>query len=505
MKITKNNIIEDYQYFKEQASKSFSNKEFDKSIIFLELSAKIGYKFNFIYTDDEIENLIDNIGKNILDDEIVIERKHNKIVFFDSFSNDNRALTQQYIRALINANYELLYITSKEKIGNDIYEELKKYQKAEVLIIRGNSLNEKIVSTLAKIVSFQPSKAFLLFTPWDIIGFILWSQIKGLDRYFINLTDHAYWIGKNTTDYFLEFRKYGAWLSANHRKIPIEKLLFQSYYPLETNKKFAGFPIDTNDRVIAFAGSSFNKVYGENFTFFNLIKDVLKNNPKLIFFFAGNGNSKPFINFIKKNNLQNKLIYIGNRSDIDEVIKRVDIYVNTYPMMGGLMSSYAAIHNIPLIGYTDELLFDFNNTYDLLDIPDNGRIVITSKKDFLSLFTTLVNDPEERRKNIVDTKNSIISKSNFEQLLIQNIKYQKSRINIDGYEPKIDLEKVTNLYYDITINYLKDYHLLIFTTLGNNLYKCKISIVAKTLYYTLREKIKYKIFKILNQQSQYLK
>jgi hypothetical protein len=503
MPLTKEKILSDYNYYKEKAFIYFDKNEINIAVKHMELTARIGYKYNFRYSDDEIENLIEIIGKEIIHTKISYERKPNKIVFYDSLSNDNRALTQQYIRALINANYELLYITSKEKIGIDIYEELKNYQKAEVLIIRGNSINEKIENSLEKIMSFQPSKAFLHFTPWDILGFVLWSQLKGLERYFINLTDHAYWLGKNTADYFLEFRKYGAWLSVNHRKIPIEKLLFQSYYPLETGKKFAGFPVDTNNRVIAFAGSNFNKVYGDNFTFFNLIKDVLKNNPKLIFFFAGNGNCKPFINFIKKNNLQSKLIYIGNRSDIDEVIKRVDIYVNTYPIIGGLMSSYAAIHNIPIIGYTDEILFDFNNTYDLLDIPDNGRIVITSKKDFLSLFTALVNDLEERRKNMVDIKNSIISKSNFDQLLIQNIKYQKNRITIDGYEPKIDLEKVFNLYYDITVNYLKDHHLLIYSSLKYELFRCKMSIIMKTLYCAMCEKIKNKFYKILNKQSQH--
>jgi hypothetical protein len=125
MPLTKEKILSDYNYYKEKAFIYFDKNEINIAVKHMELTARIGYKYNFRYSDDEIENLIEIIGKEIIHTKISYERKPNKIVFYDSLSNDNRALTQQYIRALINANYELLYITSKEKIGIDIYEELK--------------------------------------------------------------------------------------------------------------------------------------------------------------------------------------------------------------------------------------------------------------------------------------------------------------------------------------------------------------------------------------------
>lgn len=48
---------------------------------------------------------------------------------------------------------------------------------------------------------------------------------------------------------------------------------------------------------------------------------------------------------------------IGDRHDINEVFKHSDIFLNTYPIGGGLMTQYAAANSKPILslGVKDEI------------------------------------------------------------------------------------------------------------------------------------------------------
>lgn len=66
------------------------------------------YSFNIIYTDDDMENMLSEIGEILL-------KPNNKVIFYDYLVIDNRGLTQQYITALIELGYEILLITYEQK------------------------------------------------------------------------------------------------------------------------------------------------------------------------------------------------------------------------------------------------------------------------------------------------------------------------------------------------------------------------------------------------------
>lgn len=63
-------------------------------------------------------------------------------------------------------------------------------------------------------------------------------------------------------------------------------------------------------------------MYGENFFISKYSKEWSNENNNSIILIAGNGNEKPLIEFIKNNNLINKIFLIGNRTDISEVFKK---------------------------------------------------------------------------------------------------------------------------------------------------------------------------------------
>jgi len=67
---------------------------------------------------------------------------------------------------------------------------------------------------------------FLCTTPWDISAILAFMQMSGkMKRYQINLTDHAFWLGRQAFDFCLEFRDFGANVSRIHRNIPMRKIL----------------------------------------------------------------------------------------------------------------------------------------------------------------------------------------------------------------------------------------------------------------------------------------
>jgi hypothetical protein len=491
MSLTKEKIISDYNYFKNKAILYCQKGDIDKSVKFAEMAARIGYKFSFIYTDEELEDNIKKIGEKILCNKINYIGIENRIVFYDSFAIDNRNLTLQYLKAIFKWDSELLYITNKKTVGRNILGELKEYPKSTILFVEGDSFIERIKRTAETIAIFKPEKVFLHYLPWDIFGFTLWSQVKSAERFFINLTDHAYWLGKSTADYFLEFRKYGCSISIKYRNIPINRLLIQHYYPIVTNKRFEGFPFEKENKILAFSGSNYYKIYGKDFLFLMLIKEVLSQNKNLVFLFAGNGDSKPLLKFIKKHKMGDRFILIGNRSDLSEVFKHIDIYVNTFPMIGGLMSQYAAINGKPIIGYSDSVNYSFNDTEDFLGIERKGLIVKSSIKEFLEYFNILVNDKGTREKNIAHTRNAVISENDFGEMLKQNITHKSNSVNLEDSNITICNDNVFDIFYDMEVNYLKEYYYLIFYILRTDLFKCKLNLIILTVLGTLMKKMKF--------------
>jgi hypothetical protein len=501
MALTKKKILKDYNKLKKIAIQSAILNKINKSIAFTKAAAKIAYQFNFQYCDDELEENIYKIGQSIIkENNILFTGNPNKVVFYDSFSIDNRGLTQQYLRAIFSWNCEILYITSHNKIGEQILSELNNYDKSQIIIMNDKSFSENALKTLNSIILFEPGKVFLHFSPWDILGFVIWSQIKNVERFFINLTDHAFWLGKSCIDYSLEFRGYGQHISQFERNIPKEKLLYQPYYPILSAKKFKGFPEKTKNKVIAFAGSAYYKIYGDNFKLLNMIKEVLFSNDNLVFLYAGSGNDIPIKKFISKNKLENKFILLGNRDDISEVIRHIDIYVNTYPMIGGLMSQYAAIMNKPIIGYTNIELYSYNDTEDLLGIQQKGLLVKTTPSDFLSYFNDLINDQEKRKENICYTRNSVLDEQGFNKSLLKTIS-EKKNIWFRNNHIRIEQNKIFDSYFDIEINYEKHYSRAMFSALKYRMFYFKpIDLIQFLLIHSCR-----KIFTKSNSFINYLK
>ena len=158
---------------------------------------------------------------------------------------DNRGEIQQYLRALIACEGELLVIV--EKYGKEAaatIAEIKAYPKAKIYALQGDEtdVESNAQKLYDKIVNFRPSKLFMHLRPESGFAITVFDALpEEIINYQINLTDHAFWLGCKCLDYIFEFRPYGCTVSQEKRKIDKDKILLLPYYPILNHRDFQGF------------------------------------------------------------------------------------------------------------------------------------------------------------------------------------------------------------------------------------------------------------------------
>lgn len=416
-----------YKKLVSKAIKSMNHECYNNAIDFIKSAAYIGYIHKGLFRDDKLEAAIKTISRKrskVSDSSYTCSKKNENYFFYDAFSMDNRGLTQQYIRALIDNNINFTYCSENMNLKTThIYTELIRYDKTFIHVIPSKlSPVEKIDYILHLLKKYKPSKIFMHLKPWSAEALIAVSQLpKNVLKYNINLTDHTFWLGSSVLNYNIEFRNYGCSLSVEKRNLKLNQLILIPYYPIIDDSTFQGFPmIPKNDNVILFAGANLYKIYGNNNEFLQTIKCILQENEKSYFLFAGGGDSRPFIKFVQDNNLQDRIFYLGFRKDINEVVKHIDIYIDTFPMSGGLMGEYALINKKPVLIYSPFRSTSFEPAGGLsLLFPEGELPYFTNKQDFLLKAKSLIENKNLRDEEGRKYYNLIPSRQEFALLFSQ--------------------------------------------------------------------------------------
>jgi hypothetical protein len=443
MLLEKKDIIGIYNKLKRCAFRAYDNGSYDKCLKYINISAYTAYKFSWFYKDDDFENLLKKISKSLLKPNDSYLAEKNRYIFYDSFSYDNRGLTQQYVRALMNLGVHFLYITessNKSSYSQNIFSEITEYDKGEIFEVpKDVKQTEKTEIIYKQIVAYKPSKLLMHLAPNAVSPLVaFYSLPKGIIKYQINLTDHAFWLGTKCLDYSLEFRPYGCAISRNQRNIAKERILLLPFYPIVSKTEFQGFPKECEGKVIVFSGGAYLKILGENNFFLNLVKQLLQANTQAIFLFAGYGDSLQIEKFISDNGLEMRFILLGHRTDINEVFKHCDIYLSTYPLGGGLMAQFAAINSKPIISYST---IDKVSSWPEETVCQFKKIKITSTNlnDFFLEAHKLISDSDYRILSGELLNECIVSIDKFNVTFQQTIKNNTNQIPFDVVEINTDL------------------------------------------------------------------
>lgn len=326
-------------------AKSIRKENYEKALAGINACAQLLYLWNQKYIDEELEQYIEEISKKVVQINLGQDTDRNTVLFYDGFGLDTRGLALIYLKAIAQLGYKIIYLVPQKSKGgqSDIHRILDGCN-VEWIYYSENSYLNRIKTITSTFDTFKPSVAFFYSMPDDVAAAVAFFAYAGLvTRFQINLTDHAYWLGTNIFDFCIEFRDYGASISYYYRKIPKEKLIKLPYYPYyDKEKDFEGFPFKSENKKIIFSGGALYKTLGDSDNgYYKILDQLLTLHSDVIFLYAGSGDSTELDKIAKK--FSHRVYHISERKDLYQVMRHCTFYLNTYPLLGGLMTQYAVI------------------------------------------------------------------------------------------------------------------------------------------------------------------
>ncbi|MBR1796756.1 MAG: hypothetical protein IJ757_01885 [Clostridiales bacterium] len=336
---------------------SIRKENYRKALDAITAAAFILEEYNQYYVDEKLEEYVKTIAKALVVPTYgPNEGDPSTILFYDSFGFDVRALALVYMHALSELGYRVIYVTKIE--SKDSQPELHEAVKGGNVVwhyVSYENREQEVKDIAALFEQYQPEKAFLYSTPDDATAMAVFYAYEGIvERFKINLTDHAFWLGHDVFDYNLEFRNYGACVSVKYRGVPESKEIIMPFYPYHRPQKFQGLPFDAEGKKIVFSGGSLYKTLGDpQNRFYVIVQKLLEKHEDLIFLYAGTGDEGEIDKL--KTLFPGRVYRIDERTDLFELMEHCTIYLNTFPFIGGLMMQFASdAKKVPLTLKSDE-------------------------------------------------------------------------------------------------------------------------------------------------------
>lgn len=402
--------------------KCLKSHNFERACAALYASGYILYSWNQQYTDDEMEMQLSQLAAMTAEKITVCkERKKDTVLFYDGFGADTRGLALNYLKALLDSGYQVIYLAPAKSQNRQpvLKQELADYIENRKMILHYYSENWSVMKKIRffnqLVCDDQPGSVFFYSLPYDVAGILFMDLLKETrERFFINLTDHAFWLGKFCSDYYIDFRTYGTSISNNQRHIPQEKIRLLPYYPfINQSVKYTGLPFDLKNRKLIFSGGALYKTLGDKENrYYQIVDYILNTYSDTVFYYVGFGDASELVKLQKK--YPDRVFYSPERSDFFYIYQDSFFYLNTFPMVGGLMMQYAAMSGVlPLTlrhnSDGDGILLnqkDLGIEFDDLQSfqAEIDRLMTDSdyKKAKEERLRTAVPSPEDFRRNLVN-------------------------------------------------------------------------------------------------------
>lgn len=417
------------------AKKNIATGRYNKALAAISACANFYYTHNQKYTDEELEQMLITLGKTLFKPTAVKNDTSEKtVLFYDGFGLDTRGLALIFLKAIVRNGYKLIYVTTDSAEGNQ--PEIKK-------VLDGEDVEWIYLPTASGFVAwanciftafetFTPDAAFFYTTPADVAATAVFNLYEGkVKRFQIDLTDHAFWLGKYAFDYCIALRDVGSKIAINYRGIDKEKIVMLPYYAnIDYSVPFGGFNFPTEGRRIIFSGGALYKTLGDkDNAYYKMVDYLLANHADIIFLYAGFGDDSELKKIIEK--FPDRAYHIAERKDLFQVMKQCVFYLNTYPMFGGLMMNFAAsAGKLPLT-------LKHNNDADgLLFNQSELQIEYDTKEELLRDADRLLNDAEYLSLREEKLKGCVITEERFEKNLKNLI--NSGATEFDVYTEAID-------------------------------------------------------------------
>lgn len=447
MRIIDKEITRGYYYLKKKSIKECNSGDIKACFHTIDCIWKVANQLNWFFHDEDLSNLMDELSKKVIQSKnIDFKPKQKRAVFFDQYGK-SFILALQYINALLNAGYDILYILS-DYVESDSYitDQLSKHKNITVAVISKELCSEERAQQIYDLtIDYAPEKIFLHVKAFSVFNVVLPALPRGIQNYYIDLQDHAMWVKNHQIDYVIPYRQWGATIDIEKRGFKKEQVLLLPYYPIINNIPFQGFPVNTKDKVIIFTGGEYYKTIDKKNSYWNIIKGILEQNENAIIMYALKGDitkwqERNIEKIIGKDKFSNRFFTLGFRKDISEVFNHCDIYLGTAPMSGGLMCQYAAYYGKPILQYYNPLMAENNETEQVINYNSDVKISFTDKNALLVEAKRLIDDTAYRIRRGKELQMALISEKQFSNIFAKSIASGKSQV-------EINLQKINYKHY----------------------------------------------------------
>ena len=447
--ITKKSIISDYNKGKQIAKYNYTKKRYIECLQVIQFLSHMMYNFNIIYADDELEILLQKVSRKLFP--VFESRRNNIVLFYDYWGWETRGLSHIYLKALLKNNFKVLFVTPKKNKDtcNWIYELFAGSNSLMFFLDDMDDLKLSCEQLFEIYNEYQPEFAFYHSTPYDVTGVVFFYAIKS-ERYIINLTDHAFWLGAKCFDYVFEFRDFGYNISIQARGIHSSKLLMLPYYPVIL-KNIDSYDISQIKNIgkYFFSGGSLYKKNG-SMVFLELVRDILIKYQDVSFVYVGNGDPSFMINYFNKEGVGERFYYYNECRHFFYFYENSLFYLDTYPIGGALMLQYAVVANtIPIsLNFSDDkYCTDSELTGIFMNYTGIPKLSYDSIENIKHEIDALIVHEDYRENKKTQLKDLVISESEFTNQLTSAMKNKKT--NFSGNIRALDLKSFTDIYMNM--------------------------------------------------------
>lgn len=434
--------------FKEIMSVSISDKKQEKAMAAISAGCQVLYQYNQRYVDEDFENGIlsiakyySNIYRDILDQYCP---EKNTVLFYDGFGLDTRGVAKMYINALAKNGYRIIYAApdkAKTRLPETLV--LLRQASADIFFIETEKTYALWVKQLLDVIfKFRPKSMFFYTTPNDSAGATAFAVMQEkAERFLIDLTDHAFWLGTHSNDFFCGSREMSASNQIYERNIPREKLIKLGVnLIIDEGDDHSGLPFDVTSEKYIFSGGQLYKTLGDKgLLYYKIVDYILANHQGIKYLYAGSGDHSEMDKIIEK--YPDRAFLIPERKDFYYLIKNCILYLNTYPMFGGMMMKYSA--NAGKLPIT---LKHENDSDGLLLDQESRKIEYRSLEELVTDIDRLLEDEEylAERENLL--KGSVISEERF----VNNVRLtiEEHHTDYEHGNKKIDTSQFKKEFYD---------------------------------------------------------
>ena len=436
--VTLRDIRQGYHGLKRVAQKSVKAGDYANAMKYIGHCVTIASQFNWIYADNELEELLDIIAKETINTKLAegFEPIEDNWVFFDDYCT-SYVLALQWMNALSKTGKRILYITTELSFdgGKDtsIIHTIERLPNVTIDVVPDGTLFDRSNYIYRSLICFKASRVILHKSMNSLIQLPLCVLPKETEVYNINLGDQFFWLGTRHVDYNIEFRPFGASVSVQRRGFKKDQLLMIPFYPANEDRPFEGFPAGCNGKLVIFSGGDYYKTWDKKGTYWKLVAEILNRHKDVVFLYAIKSspiNTIRVEEFIKKNHFENKFFCTERRQDIYQVFAHCDIYMGTCPISGSLMSQLAAINGKPILQYYAPGTPD-DETEQALCINDKFKISFDSEKEFLEEADHLINDVEYRTEQGARLKAAMLQPEQFDEIVKQTLVSNTSQFPIE--------------------------------------------------------------------------